>query len=188
MNFTLNYGKSFDTAKNTKVNKLAALLSGKTDKFSALQVGYSVDLSSVSGAAMSTPCSTPYCPMAGSVAIALIDTGQPVFIVVPTPRRPTLHAKVVSNIQEVRARGARILSIAPGGPPNQQRCQQEVDGQQPGNPDASRTNLAFARIHAPVIPLKPPSSKPAAYTRAVWPVAATCGGQHHGAFQFARPS
>ncbi len=51
MNFTLNYGKSFDTAKNTKVNKLAALLSGKTDKFSALQVGYSVDLSSVSGAA-----------------------------------------------------------------------------------------------------------------------------------------
>src|SRR5690625_549235 len=36
--------------------------------------------------------------------IALIDEGQPVFVVVPTPRRPTLHAKVVSNIQEIRAR------------------------------------------------------------------------------------
>ncbi len=47
--------------------------------------------------------------------IALIDEGQPVFIVVPTPRRPTLHAKVVSNIQEVRARGARTLVIAEEG-------------------------------------------------------------------------
>ncbi|MFH5822111.1 glutamine--fructose-6-phosphate transaminase (isomerizing) [Georgenia sp. AZ-5] len=47
--------------------------------------------------------------------IALIEEGQPVFIVVPTPRRPTLHAKVVSNIQEVRARGARTLVIAEEG-------------------------------------------------------------------------
>jgi glucosamine--fructose-6-phosphate aminotransferase (isomerizing) len=47
--------------------------------------------------------------------IALIEEGQPVFVVVPTPRRPTLHAKVVSNIQEVRARGARTLVIAEEG-------------------------------------------------------------------------
>jgi len=47
--------------------------------------------------------------------IALIDEGQPVFVIVPTPRRPTLHAKVVSNIQEVRARGARTLVIAEEG-------------------------------------------------------------------------
>ncbi len=47
--------------------------------------------------------------------IALIDEGQPVFVVVPTPRRPTLHAKVISNIQEVRARGARTLVIAEDG-------------------------------------------------------------------------
>ena len=47
--------------------------------------------------------------------IALIDEGQPVFVVVPTPRRPTLHAKVVSNIQEIRARGARTLVIAEEG-------------------------------------------------------------------------
>ncbi|WP_432564408.1 glutamine--fructose-6-phosphate transaminase (isomerizing) [Kineococcus sp. SYSU DK003] len=45
--------------------------------------------------------------------IALIEPGQPVFVVVPSPRgRDSLHAKVVSNIQEVRARGARTLVIA----------------------------------------------------------------------------
>ncbi|QDG62825.1 glutamine--fructose-6-phosphate transaminase (isomerizing) [Pseudarthrobacter sp. NIBRBAC000502771] len=48
--------------------------------------------------------------------IALIDEGQPVFVVVPSPRgRDSLHSKVVSNIQEVRARGARTLVIAEEG-------------------------------------------------------------------------
>ncbi len=47
--------------------------------------------------------------------IALIEEGQPVFFIVPTPRRPVLHNKVVSNIQEVRARGARTLVIAEEG-------------------------------------------------------------------------
>ncbi|WP_415857277.1 glutamine--fructose-6-phosphate transaminase (isomerizing) [Sinomonas sp. G460-2] len=48
--------------------------------------------------------------------IALIDQGQPVFVVVPSPRgRDSLHSKVVSNIQEVRARGARTLVIAEEG-------------------------------------------------------------------------
>lgn len=47
--------------------------------------------------------------------IALIDEGQPVMIIVPTPRRPELHNKVVSNIQEVRARGARTLVVAEEG-------------------------------------------------------------------------
>ncbi|HET7278714.1 MAG TPA: glutamine--fructose-6-phosphate transaminase (isomerizing) [Dermatophilaceae bacterium] len=48
--------------------------------------------------------------------IALIDAGQPVFIVVPGPATPhELHKKVVSNIQEIRARGARTLVIAEEG-------------------------------------------------------------------------
>ncbi len=48
--------------------------------------------------------------------IALIEPGQPVFIVVPGPDTPhDLHAKVVSNIQEIRARGARTLVIAEDG-------------------------------------------------------------------------
>ncbi|GEN80807.1 glutamine--fructose-6-phosphate aminotransferase [isomerizing] [Actinotalea fermentans] len=48
--------------------------------------------------------------------IALIEPGQPVFIIVPSPRgRDSLHSKVVSNIQEIRARGARTLVIAEEG-------------------------------------------------------------------------
>ncbi|MHC9561217.1 glutamine--fructose-6-phosphate transaminase (isomerizing) [Corynebacterium diphtheriae] len=48
--------------------------------------------------------------------IALIEEGQPVFVIVPSPRgRDSLHAKVVSNIQEVRARGAITIVIAEEG-------------------------------------------------------------------------
>jgi glutamine---fructose-6-phosphate transaminase (isomerizing) len=48
--------------------------------------------------------------------IALIEEGQPVFVVVPSPRgRNSLHAKVVSNIQEIRARGAKTIVIAEEG-------------------------------------------------------------------------
>jgi len=48
--------------------------------------------------------------------IALIDHGQIVFVIVPSPRHSAaLHAKVVSNIQEIRARGARVIAIAEVG-------------------------------------------------------------------------
>src|ERR671933_13665 len=48
--------------------------------------------------------------------IALIDAGQPVFVVVPSPRgRDSLHSKVVSNIQEINARGAKTIVIAEEG-------------------------------------------------------------------------
>lgn len=48
--------------------------------------------------------------------IALIEEGQPVVVVVPSPRgRDSLHAKVVSNIQEIRARGAKTIVIAEEG-------------------------------------------------------------------------
>jgi glucosamine--fructose-6-phosphate aminotransferase (isomerizing) len=48
--------------------------------------------------------------------IALIEPGLPVFVVVPSPDTPhELHKKVVSNIQEIRARGARTLVIAEDG-------------------------------------------------------------------------
>lgn len=48
--------------------------------------------------------------------IALVEEGQPVFIIVPSKRsRNNLHAKVVSNIQEVRARGAVTVVIAEEG-------------------------------------------------------------------------
>jgi glucosamine--fructose-6-phosphate aminotransferase (isomerizing) len=48
--------------------------------------------------------------------IALIDEGTPVVCVVPSPRgRGMLHDKVVSNIQEVKARGACVVAIAEEG-------------------------------------------------------------------------
>ena len=48
--------------------------------------------------------------------IALIEPGQPVFVIVPSPRHSALlHAKVVSNIQEIRARGARVIVVAEEG-------------------------------------------------------------------------
>ncbi|MBT8225166.1 MAG: glutamine--fructose-6-phosphate transaminase (isomerizing) [Dactylosporangium sp.] len=48
--------------------------------------------------------------------IALIDQGTPVVCVVPSPRgRGVLRDKIISNIQEVRARGARTVVIAEDG-------------------------------------------------------------------------
>ncbi|WP_433300699.1 glutamine--fructose-6-phosphate transaminase (isomerizing) [Actinoplanes sp. CA-030573] len=48
--------------------------------------------------------------------IALIDEGTPVVCVVPSPAgRGVMRDKVVSNIQEVRARGARTIVIAEEG-------------------------------------------------------------------------
>jgi glucosamine--fructose-6-phosphate aminotransferase (isomerizing) len=48
--------------------------------------------------------------------ISLIEAGTPVVVTVPSPRgRAILHDKVVSNIQEVRARGARTIVIAEHG-------------------------------------------------------------------------
>jgi glucosamine--fructose-6-phosphate aminotransferase (isomerizing) len=48
--------------------------------------------------------------------IALIEEGVPVIVVVPSPRgRAVLHDKIVSNIQEVRARGAFVIAIAEEG-------------------------------------------------------------------------
>ena len=48
--------------------------------------------------------------------IALVEEGLPVVVVVPSPRgRSVLHDKVVSNIQEVRARGGRTIVIAEEG-------------------------------------------------------------------------
>jgi glucosamine--fructose-6-phosphate aminotransferase (isomerizing) len=48
--------------------------------------------------------------------IALIEDGVPVIVVVPPPRgRGVLHEKIISNIQEVRARGAVTIVIAEEG-------------------------------------------------------------------------
>lgn len=48
--------------------------------------------------------------------IALIEEGQPVIVMVPSPdNADSLHSKVISNIQEIRARGAKVIAIAEQG-------------------------------------------------------------------------
>ena len=48
--------------------------------------------------------------------IALIEQGVPVVVIAPSPRgRSVIHEKIVSNIQEVRARGAVTIVIAEEG-------------------------------------------------------------------------
>ena len=47
--------------------------------------------------------------------IALIEKDLPVVVVVPPRARDVLHDKIVSNIQEIRARGARTIVIAEEG-------------------------------------------------------------------------
>jgi glucosamine--fructose-6-phosphate aminotransferase (isomerizing) len=48
--------------------------------------------------------------------IALIEEGLPVIVVMPSPSgRPILHQKMLSNIAEIKARGARTIVIAEVG-------------------------------------------------------------------------
>lgn len=48
--------------------------------------------------------------------IALVDAGEPVVFIVPPERgRNILHAKVISGIEEVKARGATIIAVAEEG-------------------------------------------------------------------------
>jgi glucosamine--fructose-6-phosphate aminotransferase (isomerizing) len=66
--------------------------------------------------------------------IALIEEGVPVIVVVPSPRgRAILHDKVLSNIQEVKARGAYVIAIAEEG-------------------DEAITSVAHTVIRTPFVP------------------------------------
>ncbi|MFF5108955.1 glutamine--fructose-6-phosphate transaminase (isomerizing) [Streptosporangium sp. NPDC000509] len=66
--------------------------------------------------------------------IALIDKGLPVVVVVPSPSgQRMIHDKIVSNIQEIRARGARTLVVAEEG-------------------DVAVGRYADTLIHIPVVP------------------------------------
>ncbi|GAB3996418.1 hypothetical protein GCM10029992_16470 [Glycomyces albus] len=48
--------------------------------------------------------------------ISLIEDGTPVIAIVPSPKgRSLLHDKIVSNIQEVKARGAKVIAVCEEG-------------------------------------------------------------------------
>ena len=54
--------------------------------------------------------------------IALVDAGEPVVVIVPSSRgRDVLHAKVISGIEEVKARGAFTIAVAEEGDPDAAR-------------------------------------------------------------------
>jgi glutamine---fructose-6-phosphate transaminase (isomerizing) len=46
--------------------------------------------------------------------IALIEKDQPVIVILPSSKDP-LHPKVLSNVQEIKARGAKVIAIAEQG-------------------------------------------------------------------------
>ena len=51
--------------------------------------------------------------------IALVEPGEPIVVIVPSARgRGTLHKKVVSAIEEVKARGAFVIAVAEQGDPD----------------------------------------------------------------------
>ena len=77
--------------------------------------------------------------------IALVEPGLPVFMVVPTPRRPLLHAKVISALEEVKARGARVIAVA-----------EEGDAAVDGNADAIiRVPLSTPTLMMPLVTIVP---------------------------------
>jgi glucosamine--fructose-6-phosphate aminotransferase (isomerizing) len=50
--------------------------------------------------------------------IAIIDEGQIVMVIVPpVSSKASLHAKVISNIEEILARGAKVIAVAEDGDP-----------------------------------------------------------------------
>ncbi|NEG69476.1 glutamine--fructose-6-phosphate transaminase (isomerizing) [Bifidobacterium choloepi] len=54
--------------------------------------------------------------------IALVEPGEPVVFIVPPKRgRDVLHAKVISGIEEVKARGATIIAVAEENDPDVKR-------------------------------------------------------------------
>lgn len=79
--------------------------------------------------------------------IALIEKGQPVIVVVPSASgKDSLHPKVISNIQEIKARGAMVIAIAELGDPLVAESADEVF-------EIARTNPLMSAVLA-VIPLQ----------------------------------
>ena len=98
--------------------------------------------------------------------IALIEEGLPVFCVVPPRGRDQLHDKMVSAIQEIRARGARTIVLAEEGDPTIAPYA-DVLIRLPAGPDAApadagRRTAAAVRLRAghPARPRRRPAAQP----------------------------
>ena len=81
--------------------------------------------------------------------IALIEEGLPVFCIVPPRGRDQLHDKMISAIQEIRARGARTIVLAEEGDDRRRAVRR------PDDHPARRTHAAAAdRGHRPAAALR----------------------------------
>ncbi|RYN12176.1 glutamine--fructose-6-phosphate aminotransferase [Bifidobacterium animalis subsp. animalis] len=120
---TLNYLKDMpakiqwilDTQTDTIKEAAAQLVNANTVLFLGRHVGYPVALE---GALKLKEIAYTFTEgfAAGELKhgpIALVDEGEPVVFIVPPARgRNMLHAKVISGIEEVKARGAYIIAVA----------------------------------------------------------------------------
>ena len=80
--------------------------------------------------------------------IALIEEGLPVVVVMPSPKgRPLLHSKLLSNIREIQARGARTIVIAEEGDETVRAVRRPPD-RAPGGADAAVQPLLSDRAAA----------------------------------------
>ena len=98
--------------------------------------------------------------------IALVEDGLPVFCVVPPPGRDFLHDKMVSGIQEVRARGARTIVLAEEGDdevtPYADDADPAAQGADAAAADGGRRTAPAVRLRAghPDGPRRRPAAQP----------------------------
>ena len=100
--------------------------------------------------------------------IALIEDGLPVFCVVPPQGRDLLHDKMVSGIQEVRARGARTIVLAEEGDDEVDAVRRRAD---PAAQGADAAAAAGGRRAAAAVRLRAGDARWAttSTSRATWP-------------------
>ena len=98
--------------------------------------------------------------------IALIEDRLPVFVVMPPRGRDMLHDKVVSNLQEVRARGAKTVVLAEEDDHEvdrvRRRADQAAQGVDPAAAAGGHGAVADVRLRAghPQGPRRGPAAQP----------------------------
>ncbi len=121
--------------------------------------------------------------------IALIEEGLPVFCVVPPRGRDQLHDKMISAIQEIRARGARTILLAEEGDPAVAPYADSVIylPQRAGAAPADGGRRAAAAVRLPARELDGPRRRPAPQPRQVRHGRVGPGGGDRGRHRRGRP-
>lgn len=113
-----------DTQTQTIARAAKSLITAKSFLFLGRHVGYPVALE---GALKLKEIAYTFTEgfAAGELKhgpIALVEEGEPIVVIVPSSRgRDLLHNKVISSIEEVKARGAFVIAVAEEGDPDVDR-------------------------------------------------------------------